>query len=71
VRQKIGVIFQNPSLDRNLSAEENIRMYAMLYGLYPFYPTYGMMPKAYKNRVQELAEVVGLKGELFKAITYF
>jgi ABC-2 type transport system ATP-binding protein len=30
VRRSIGVIFQNPSLDQNLTAEENIRFHAVL-----------------------------------------
>ena len=36
VRQNIGVIFQNPSLDMNLTAEENVRFHAILYGLHGF-----------------------------------
>src|SRR5436853_3419612 len=36
VRQNVGIIFQNPSLDVNLTAEENIRFHAILYGLFPF-----------------------------------
>ena len=35
VRRQIGIIFQNPSLDMNLSGEENVRLHAVLYGLYP------------------------------------
>src|SRR5206468_61490 len=33
VRQNVGIIFQNPSLDLNLTAEENIRLHSILYGL--------------------------------------
>src|SRR5207248_2926410 len=33
VRRQVGIIFQNPSLDVNLSGEENIRLHALLYGL--------------------------------------
>lgn len=29
VRKQVGIIFQNPSLDRNLTAEENIRFHAI------------------------------------------
>ncbi|PIT89127.1 MAG: ABC transporter ATP-binding protein, partial [Candidatus Levybacteria bacterium CG10_big_fil_rev_8_21_14_0_10_36_7] len=68
VRESIGVIFQNPSLDKNLTAEENIRFHAILYGLYPFRPTFGLMPKAYKNKVDELAKLLGLEKEIFKPI---
>lgn len=71
VRRAIGVIFQQPSLDLNLTAEENIRFHAVLYGLYPFRPTFALMPIEYRRRVQELAGVVGISGELFKPLKTF
>ena len=71
VRQNIGVIFQNPSLDLNLTAEENIRFHAILYNLYPFSPTYSLMPKQYKNKVAELAELVGIQNDLNKPVKTF
>ena len=46
VRESVGIIFQNPSLDQNLTAEENVRLHACLYGLYPFRPTFWLMPRA-------------------------
>src|SRR5581483_8526430 len=45
VRDAIGLIFQKPGLDLNLTAEENIRFHATLYGLYPFRPSYRLMPR--------------------------
>jgi ABC-2 type transport system ATP-binding protein len=60
VRKNIGVIFQNPSLDLNLTAEENIRFHANLYGLYNYKPSFNLMPTEYQKKVIELAEVVGL-----------
>lgn len=71
VRQSVGIIFQNPSLDLNLTAEENIRFHAVLYGIFPFAPSYSLMPKAYKEKVQILAEVIGVKNELFKPVKTF
>lgn len=68
VRQKIGVIFQNPSLDINLTAEENIRFHASLYNLFPYMPSYSLMPKAYKDKVTTLAEVVGLEKDITKPV---
>ncbi len=68
VRQNIGVIFQNPSLDLNLTAEENIRFHASLYNLYSFMPTYSLMPNAYKKRVTALAKVVGLEKDMNKPV---
>ena len=68
VRENVGIIFQQPSLDTQLSAEENIRFHACLYGMYSYRPTFKMMPAAYKNRVMELADIVGIKDALFKPI---
>jgi ABC-2 type transport system ATP-binding protein len=71
VRANIGVIFQNPSLDQNLTAEENIRFHSMLYGLYPFRPVYSMMPTEYKKKVNDLAEILGIQDKLFAPIKTF
>jgi len=35
VRRSAGIVFQKPSLDLNLTADENVRVHAQLYGLYP------------------------------------
>lgn len=71
VRRSIGVIFQQPSLDLNLTAEENIRFHASLYGLFSVRPLFSMMPKEYQRRVIELAEVLGLSGEIFEPVKTF
>ncbi len=71
VRQSIGIIFQQPSLDFNLTAEENIRFHAVLYGLYPFRPTFGSMPRAYRQQVAELAALLGLEQEMGKPVKKF
>jgi ABC-2 type transport system ATP-binding protein len=68
IREKVGIIFQNPSLDPNLSAEENVRFHACLYGMCGYRPSFGLMPAAYKNRVMELAEIVGIEDALFKPV---
>ena len=68
VRQNIGIIFQQPSLDLNLSAEENIRFHAILYGLFSFQPSFQTMPRAYQERVLELATLLGLEHEMFKQV---
>jgi ABC-2 type transport system ATP-binding protein len=64
VRTELGVVFQQPSLDLNLTAEENIRLHAVLYGLYPWRPMYRLMPAAYRSQVQEMAGVLDLEGIL-------
>jgi ABC-2 type transport system ATP-binding protein len=71
VRREIGIIFQKPSLDLNLTAEENIRFHASLYGLYPFRPSFGLMPKEYRLQVQELAELLDLGDALKRPVKKF
>ena len=71
VRNNIGIIFQNPSLDLNLSAEENVRFHALLYGLFPFRPSFKSMPTAYQQRIHELAAILGIEEDLFKPVKKF
>lgn len=68
VRREIGVVFQQPSLDANLTAEENIRLHAVLYGCYPWRPSWRLMPAAYRCRVTELADVLELSGGLRRPV---
>jgi ABC-2 type transport system ATP-binding protein len=60
VRQSIGIIFQNPSLDLHLSGEENIRLHVALYGIHSYRPFYRLMPAEYRQRIERLATLVGL-----------
>ncbi len=71
VRAQVGIIFQRPSLDQNLTAEENVRFHATLYGLYPFRPTFKMMPKAYRDQMGKLAEILDIQESMFKPIKIF
>ena len=71
VRNRIGIIFQNPSVDLHLSGEENIRLHVALYGLYGYRPFYRAMPSDYRRRIEELAEVVGLGDDVFKPLKTF
>ena len=71
VRQCVGIIFQNPSLDVNLSAEENVRFHAVLYGLHPFSPSFALMPRDYQIQIHELAAVLGIEKEIFMPIKTF
>jgi ABC-2 type transport system ATP-binding protein len=68
VRRSIGIIFQNPTIDLHLSAEENIRLHVALYGIYGYRPLYRLMPAAYRERVERLAAIVGLEKDLFRPI---
>jgi ABC-2 type transport system ATP-binding protein len=71
VRRNIGIIFQNASVDQHLSGEENIRLHVALYGLYAYRPFYRMMPADYRQRVEHLAGVVGLDGDIDKPLRSF
>jgi len=51
VRQSIGLIFQDPSLDEQLTGLENLRFHAMLYGV---------AAKAFVSRAQEMLAIVDL-----------
>ena len=66
VRRQVGIIFQKPSIDLNLSGEENVRFHALLYGLYPYRPFFRMMPAEYRRQVAELAELLDLGDDIFK-----
>ncbi len=68
VRRNIGIIFQNSAVDLHLSAEENIRLHVALYGIYGYRPAYRMMPSQYRQRIEELAHVVGLDDSMFKPL---
>ncbi len=68
VRRRIGIIFQRPSLDQNLTGEENIRFHAILYRLYPWRPSRALMPRTYRDRVDELAAIIGLGDDLFRPV---
>lgn len=68
VRARIGIIFQNPSLDMNLTGEENVRFHAVLYGIYPYRPRFSLMPEAYRRQVGELAALLDIETDIFRPI---
>jgi ABC-2 type transport system ATP-binding protein len=68
VRARVGIIFQNPSLDMNLTGEENVRFHAILYGLYPYRPRFSLMPQAYRSQVQELAALLDIETDIYRPI---
>ncbi|HEY7909324.1 MAG TPA: ATP-binding cassette domain-containing protein, partial [Thermomicrobiales bacterium] len=68
VRKQIGFIFQNPSLDMNLSGEENVRLHAILYGLYPYRPSYRLMPAAYRRQIVDMAAMLAMEFDLFQPV---
>ncbi|HEX5396634.1 MAG TPA: ATP-binding cassette domain-containing protein, partial [Candidatus Limnocylindria bacterium] len=71
VRRNIGIIFQNPSIDQHLSGEENIRLHVAIYGLYGYRPMYRAMPTEYRERVEQLAHIVGLDDDVFRTAKSF
>lgn len=52
VRKSIGIVFQDPSLDDRLTAEENLRFHARLYEV---------SADDYKKRVEDVLDLVELK----------
>ena len=68
VRRRVGIIFQKPSLDRNLTGEENVRLHAILYGLYRYAPAFGLMAPGYRLQVHEWAELLALGREIFDPV---
>ncbi len=68
IRRSIGIVFQQPALDANLTAEENIRLHAVLYGRYPWRPWYRLMPAAYRRQVGDLADILGIAGSLGRPV---
>ncbi len=68
VRQRVGIIFQRPSLDKNLTGEENVRFHAILYGLYPYAPGYRLMAAGYRRQVEQWAELLGLGRDIFRPV---
>jgi ABC-2 type transport system ATP-binding protein len=68
IRARLGIVFQQSALDANLTAEENIRLQAVLYGLYPWRPLYRLMPAAYREQVRDLSEILGIAGALGRPV---
>lgn len=62
VRQRIGLVFQEPTLDDQLTAEENLRFHAVLY----------RVPKdVLEGRVDQVLRLVGLSGRRHDLVSTF
>ncbi len=68
VRREVGIIFQSPSLDVNLTGEENVRFHAVLYGLFPYAPAWVLMDPAYRRQVEELSALLGVQRDIFQPV---
>jgi ABC-2 type transport system ATP-binding protein len=68
VRREIGVVFQQPALDQNLTAEENLRLHAVLYGLYRWRPRYRWMSAGYREQVTQAAGVLAVEDLLGRPV---
>jgi ABC-2 type transport system ATP-binding protein len=62
VRKKIGIVFQEPSLDNQLTAYDNLYVHGRLYGL---------KGRELEERIYELLEFVDLKEYANKQVRYF
>ncbi|MDP2211150.1 MAG: ATP-binding cassette domain-containing protein [Candidatus Aquicultor sp.] len=62
VRQSIGLVFQDPSLDERLTALENLKFHGMIYGI----------PRAERSRrIDEVLELVELSGRRHDMVRTF
>jgi ABC-2 type transport system ATP-binding protein len=68
VRRMVGIIFQRPSLDQNLTGEENVRLHAILYGVHGYAPSFRLMGAAYRRHVGDLADLLGMGREIFDPV---
>lgn len=59
VKSKLGVVFQNSVLDKRLSAYDNLKSRAALYGIFG---------SEFKSRLNELDELLSLKEILFRPL---
>jgi ABC-2 type transport system ATP-binding protein len=55
IRQKLGVVFQSPSLDKKLTVQENLRCQAVLYGL---------NGRSLKSRIDEVGAQLGIRDRM-------
>ncbi len=62
VREKIGIVFQDPSLDNQLTAYDNMYIHGKLYGL---------RGRELHDKIMELLEFVDLKQYAHKQVRYF
>jgi len=62
VRRSIGLVFQDPTLDERLSAWQNMRFHAMLYG---------MPAEQFEPRARELLEMVDLADKVQASVATF
>ncbi|MBX5477057.1 MAG: ATP-binding cassette domain-containing protein [Clostridia bacterium] len=62
VRKQIGIVFQDPSLDSRLTAEENLRFHARLYGV---------PADVYRKRSDEVLDMMGLKDRRQSLVSTF
>ncbi|CAB49582.1 ATP-binding cassette domain-containing protein [Pyrococcus abyssi] len=62
VRKKIGIVFQDPSLDRELTAYENMYIHGMIYGL---------KGRELKEKIEELLKFVELWRFKDRPVKYF
>ncbi len=61
-RRSFGIVFQDPSLDNELTAYENLQFHAILYGL---------SKKVYAGRIEKLLDLVELKDRKDTFVKFF
>lgn len=61
-RNNVGIVFQDPSLDEELTAYENLELHAAIYGI---------PKKEWNKRINEVIEMVELKDRLYGVVKTF
>lgn len=62
VRQIFGIVFQDPSLDEELTAYENLELHCVLYGL---------ERQQYRNKIKALLQLVGLSDRQHDFVKFY
>ncbi|OWJ54459.1 ABC transporter ATP-binding protein [Pyrodictium delaneyi] len=62
VRERIGVVFQEPTVDRDLTAWQNMLIHGLIYGL---------PRRVVEQRIPELLELVGLREHMHRPLRSF
>lgn len=62
VRRSIGIVFQDPSLDEELTAYENLELHAALYGI---------AKQEREARIKEVVRIVGLEERLNEVVKHY
>src|SRR5207253_10231147 len=70
-RRTFGTINARPTHDQSTTAKESVRFHAVIYGIFPYAPTYGLMARGYRAKVEELAMLLGIARDIHMPVKTF